>query len=283
MKSRRFSALLLVWKVAVSPIFAEQIKQNPEPAPPPQIQGERDEVEHIQEPVSSDALSKVALARVWYFGSEKAPKITVVCAPPSGEPVPLGTSLSSGRSGSYSPFRPGNYTLNILSGSVIPNAGNLPLKDLRLADPVPLALTAGKAVSLVVLEKEGKFSVQVFDEMKTSGTGPNLRILDFSGLGGYSLFLSGKTEKEIWNSATPTPVVIPVEGGLESYSFQVRQTLEGQPSQVIGGYETTLSAKDSLTIVIFNDRYGERAVRGYTDSKANLDFDLVKALGSSVE
>lgn len=219
--------------------------------------------------VTDEASKKMAAVRLWYFGSPESPRITASCEKEGAESVVLGSSVRADNILTYREIEPGSYSLSVLNGSIIPDAtGHIPSGNRPLASSPKFNLKAGSFTTFVVRESGGKYTIDPYrDEVVTDASGPNLRILNFSGADHLGIYLpSENKEREIWNSQASTPFFLKGLKGSNPYRLQLCRIVDGNPERV-SGFETEMSSQSACSVVIYLDRYGDLAMRVVEDGK----------------
>jgi|GEM_PF-1977125 len=269
----------------IAPVHAQKQKQNPPPSRPTAVPSE-DEIS----PDATDTQEKsqkVAAVRAWYIGSDTSPRITLACAPESGDPVALGSYMPSGRFLSYRPIRPGTYTINVLDGSITPSpsTGKISVKERSLAKLPSVNIKADSFTTLLIRETDGKFSLEeIFDKKPKTGTGPSVRIFDFSGDKGLSLWLThslttDKDSQEIWKTPASNPSTLnPLSGG-NPFVFILKR-MENDAPKRMSSYAASFTSSSAFSLVIYATKPGRIAMRGVQDATADFDPAEIKELSA---
>ena len=258
--------LTLIFAFALSITLARAQDSSPTPTPDPHSKGN---------------LAKAGLVRVWYFGDQKSPRITVVCEPASGDAAILGSYLRAGQLRGYRAVRPGTYSVKILDGSVTPDANGHITGGTPITPPEKLELKAGTLGTIVIRESDKKFTASTFGEELAQGdkSGPTLRVFDYSGAPSMSLraALAGEPT-EIWNSTRENPFTCPAKPG--QCRFELWRPI-GKDMRPVSSYETTINPSSLTSVVIYTDRYGEPAMSVVDDREINISADELKGLSGS--
>lgn len=264
----RGKSILAACLVAFLPVSLPVHAQQEVPAP-----------EATPQPAPHSLLAKVSFVRLWYVGTQKAPKVTVAFKSGEKDPKVIGSGVRAGRMGSYRMFLPGEYSLSVLDGSAIPDAaGKLPPNAAPLVPPQQVSLKAGAFQTVVVEEKDGKMSATSMDD-KPPGEdmGPVLRVFDYTGSTGQSLRLScNDKQTEVWNSSLPTPFSKDAPGLHGDARIELVSSASGKPV-VINAYETTIDPKKSYSVVVSYDRYGQQSFSFVEDASSSADEQQIKA------
>jgi hypothetical protein len=264
---------------------AQQKAQNPAPSGPEAIQKE-DKIDPAPTP-RPGATRKVAAVRAWYIGSGDSPRITLACSPTSGDPMILGSYMPSGRFLSYRPIRPGSYTIHVLEGSVVPSptAGKISVESKNLAKLRSVELAPGSFNTLVIRETDGKFSLEELPDKKPGkGTGPLVRILNFSGDSDLSIRLvnsnvTDKDSREIWKSSASDLTTLKSLSGGNPYMFLLDRLVDGAPKRT-SSFEATLVPSSAFSLIIYPTAPGRIAMRGVRDAVADFSSEEIKELAS---
>lgn len=235
--------------------------------------------EASQTPTPGAISPKVSFIRLWYVGGAKSPRITASLKAGDGEPQVIGSHVRAGRLGSYRMFIPGPYSFVIMDGNVVPDAtGKLPTNIAPVTIPASVSLKPGAFHTLVVEEQAGRIvSTVIHDTPPKPETGPQLRVFDYTGSTSDSLRLScGEQELPIWNSSNPTPFQKSLSGLHGLARLELMTEIDGKP-KVVNVYEATIESKNSYSLVIFVDRYGQKAFTFVEDAAASFTKAEIEA------
>jgi len=251
-------------------LFAQDAVPTPTPAP------------IIANPESAGS-KKISFLRVWYFGAPKSKRITLLCQQGTGDPIVLGSYVRAGDVKNYRPFKPGNYVLSTVDGSVVPDAnGKVASGSPPISKNVTLDVKPGTFSTVIVREKEGNFSTEVIeDKIPENSAGPSIRTFDFTGSPDVSVrLINGEKKLELWNASMANPLISSVSIAPGSCRFEFCRTIDGQ-RRCLAGYERDLKAKSSYSVVIYTDRYGEPAFAVTEDQAASVSAEEMKELTQS--
>ena len=224
--------------------------------------------------------AKVSFVRLWYVGEPKSPRITAGFKSGAQEPRVIGSHVRPGRLGSYRMFLPGDYSCVVMDGNVIPDAaGKLPPKTSPVTAPVPVTLKPGAYHTLVVEEKNGRIASTFLDDVPPKPeTDSRLRIFDYTNSKDDSLrMIFNEQESEVWNPSQGTPFEKSLAGIEGLASLKLFSKINDKPF-VICAFETSIETQKSYSLVIFFDRYGQKAFTFVEDASAPFDTDEMEAL-----
>lgn len=195
----------------------------------------------------------------------------------------LGSYIRAGEVRSYRPFKSGSYVLSTVDGSVIPDAnGRIAAGSPPIGKNVTLDLKPGTHMTVVVQEKDGKFSTETLeDKLPENPTGPTIRVFDFSGKSDASVrLINGQKTVELWSPKMANPLVASGVAAGGDCRFEFWRTIDNQ-ARCIAAYEKNLSGKGSCSVVIYTDRYGEPSMSVTDDANGKISADELKGLTQS--
>lgn len=231
-----------------------------------------------KEPAKDNVLSKVSFVRIWYIGDAKSPRITICGDSRGNQPQVLGSSMRSGRLGSYQLFKPGKLSILVYNGSAIPNeSGKLESPGEPLATLDQIDLKGGGFYTIIARETAGKFSLESKnDAPPEKDMGPIFHVYDFSKLpSGGVVLASGNKKQAIWTTTTPTPFSKNLPGTQGPARLELHAVVN-QNSVCTNAYETEISPLSSYSIVVFFDRYNQRVFGVTEDAKFDASEQDIK-------
>lgn len=256
------------------------VVSSPAAPPPGGSPVQTEDVADVSPAPDKSKFSKVSFLRIWYFGAPDSQRITVASRLPSGEAKVLGSAIRADRMLGYRALKPGSYNLNILDGSIVPDAnGKLPEGGKTLGS-FSLNLVPGSFNTVVLKNTAGRVATEVLtDEAPSDGSGPQVRILDLLASKGAKVFLSvGTKKREIWSSGGPAATG---EVSLSGVSSPARFEFGRQgPNGFLAtnSFEMTLSPLSGYSLVVYSDRYGHDAMAVLENATANVSAEELKEL-----
>jgi len=221
-------------------------------------------------------LLKVAQLRLWYVGEPGTSGITLVREAEGRPPEVIESGIQAGLFSPYVVQKPGKFKLHILDGNVARPADPeepLPLEEKKLVEPIEVEMPPGSYQTLVVEQKDGKFTSQLTADVRPDSSSPPLvRVVDFSGLDGWRIQLANRENhplQPVWDSGQggTQPAAIGLTG---IYRFVITRRGKEKPWPV-ASLETELARGTSMTVLLFPGEAGTGA--------ATLFFNAVPGAG----
>jgi len=177
-------------------------------------------------------------------------------------------------------FLPGAYSFVVMDGNVVPDTtGKLPSNASPVTAPIPVILKPDTFQTIVVEEKNGRLLSAVLDDIPPKPEeGSRLRVFDYTGSKEDSVRMTfNEKESEVWNPSQGTPFEKSLAGIEGLASLHLLSKIDGK-QLVLSAYETTIEPQKSYSLVIFFDRYGQKAFTLVDDASAPYDKVEMEAL-----